>query len=664
MRSSYFNIIFLIGFFSLGAGCGVQSVPDSHLPAPIWEEQTIASIPSASRQTPYDEIYLPAHRRWTACQWLTDLGKPVNADFDFRLLGGSDVTLNSKTNLPDFLGNVDPGGSPLYSYALLGQTIPNKSEFLALVDKEFSSMQEVPFKLRLGALLMKKGLLNPLKQRNSIFQKKINEAFPGIFDSTSTLNRIQNSIPWMLLKNGNPDLELALALQDKNNSKISDQQITKLTQVMRTYAESVRVFGLPSWQSFEVEFRTGLSLALRGLRTTDPMERACSTALLHRMLSQMFMVIGYDRLPFEPREDGKGFHLPPFKDLLDSPAGNHFLVCPSAGSFVLKGHRKILDREALSTPYSQSGILYDLMPTPQVLPLCQKAMAIPYTGSSHQEFNGGSELDLAQATDWLSFINAMGHFFIAFNPGAPWWMDPTNTLGFPMSPFESLEQIKSSNAILPTDANALALGLINISVPSFQKKHLIFLTSNMKITETTTEASKIRISEEPKDLLGNHSPIRTKIRAATLLAEISFKLAESLKRLDLWQQNASTAVREDMLRTTDSKKRLMIFRDYRNFIDSLYASDATLKMLITSDKDSFRDQLETLKLAASLLVMQFASHDNAKCYSELIFDPQTGRETPFGACNEEDLTLWKFTIGLIAQEYRSPIFQQILDNAI
>jgi len=585
----------------------------------------------------------------SACDWQRMLAEAPKNNGLFRMLGAIEGDPTPATTAK---GNIDIAASPLFSYALLSLPVPNKREFLSLVDQEIEKNDGPQVILRLAKWLMDLGFVNPLKQRNKIIQETINKLLPGVFAPDHEVLPIRDTIPWMIFKNVYPDLEKSAPLE-----------------VLRNYAETLPLNMDGGWQGVEEGFRRGLQTAINGLKSPDPSERACSTMIFHQAVGQLLTIAGYDRLPLETRVDGSGSYLPAFAKLLSDSGSTTFVVCPAPGSFAMDGVRRIMGREAL-TAFDSTKMVYDLTAQPAPPRICTQGIAVPAFSDRYATYPPELGGEQATGTNVLSLISAVSHFLMTFNPAAVWWMDVES--GYPMASFDSFEKISGSGAILPSETYALSLGLLSVSFGMLQSKHLVFLNDVGQEVANAADATKIRLSEYSRST-GDSLPFVTTVRGATLLAELAFKMSESLSDLSTWKKRNDQILKQEkeaIDRELDENKRLVMqmhylrtIRELQTYIDGTFGSADILQTLVTEDPAGMRAQLTTLKLASSMLMATFATRESADaptftCYDHLLIDPIAGTEHGDGTCTARDQKLWKHVMKLISRAYRSPVFAE------
>lgn len=663
MRSFSSRLLFSALLISLAACSFKRDENDRSFLGALDSDALMRKLPVRDETNLLAELYEPAAGTG-ACAWLDTLGTASANSEKFRLLADWQVPgeEQQKVQISDVSGSVDIAASPLYQYALLTQEIPDRGEFMALLDQEYQKATTFgdTFKIGLVRTLIDIGLVNAYNLRNKIIQQKMDEALPGSFAEQETKNIFLDSIPSAVFQNGNPGL-IRLNIGAEEPKSVKDKKLADLRSTLAKYRRPNRLFSDGGWQAFSRDMKIGLSAAIRSLRSTDVREYACATTIFHRSFAQLLTVMGFPRLPVQQLESGRST-LPDFKDMLVHPETEELLACGSPGSFLKAGRRVLLTRDNIASAGTGPNPEFLLSKKPFVPAECHREMSEPLS-----QINFTSDLSsnqVATATELLSFLGGVVNFMSAFNPGAEWWSSPDNRLGFPLSPFESMEKIKSSGAILPTDSHALALGYLNLSFDVLLKKHLVYVGADGREVLNSADATGVRVSDAPRTP-GSKAKIKTTIRSVQELTETAFKLGHYLGRAGVWRRNAEDSLRADLASEPDARKRLSLQKDYREFIEGMFGSQDVLQKLTDTGAAGLAAQIRDLKLVMSLLSVAFAQRlPNKKigCFKESLLDPVTGKETFSGTCTAEEVKTWKYSVRLAARAFRSPVLQEIADS--
>lgn len=619
-----------------------------------------ANLADSSGSNFLQDLYAPSADS-TACQFLESLPAPTNANERFRLLGDWSLTnvSDGSFQISTVMGSVDMGSSPLYQYALLSQAIPDKVEFLALVEQEYAKAASFGDQAKMWAarLLLKLGVLNPYSIRNSAIQSKMDAALPGAFAVQKQKFLFKDSIPGAIFQNGNPGLTVLNSnATDARDSRAAKLQ--KLTAILNAYARPVKLFSDASWQTFAFEAKSSLSLSLRGLLSKDLRQQSCATVLLHRSFAQLLTVMGYNRSPTNALAGQQRSVLPDVPQMLVSETSQNFAVCPTQGSFLKDGKHVLLSRDDISVGGGSGGSYFYIGSQPYVAGACSRDKAVGF-GTNFTAGEGAPGVN-ASGSAFLAFAEGVANFMVAFNPGAPWWHRPENNIGFPLSPFESMERIKTSGAILPTDAHALALGFLSLSFQTLTDRYLMFVDADNKEVHDTSAAAGVRVSEQDR-VASSPGVVQTNIKAAASLLEIALKFSNSLLELSDWKTQAESYLSDELKSEPDARRRSALRTDYQNFIDSMFGDQANLDKVTASGPSSLREQLNDLQLVAAVLAAKFALHTKTgvDCAEDIWTNPQTGEERISGKCTEQEKKDWKYALSLAGQAFHSPLFLKL-----
>lgn len=660
MRSCFSKAVLLAAAI-LPAACSFKKAESERIFLPrLATGGLLQKLPSRDEATLLTDLYEPTEGV-SACDWLANLSETGTGPERFRLLGDwrtPDVT--DELQISELSGAVDIAASPLYQYALLTQQIPDKREFLALLDQEFQRAVSFGDVFKIGAVraLIKIGILNPYGVRNSVIQSKMDEALPGSFEQQEREQIFLDTIPGAVFQNGNPGL-VRLSFTADEPAELKRKKLQQLGQTLDEYKRPQRIFSEGGWTAFSRDMKTGLSAAIRSFRGSESRQLACGTAILHRTFAQLLTIMGFPRLPLKrSRESDRGV-LPDFEELLVNAETEEYSVCAAPGSFLKEGRRVLLSRDDIASTGDSAEPSFVLSAKPFVPQECRKVNTGPLTSLSY--VSSLSTDQIAPASELLAFLSGVTNFVTAFNPGAPWWSE-TN-LGFPLSPFESMEKIRSSGAILPADSHALSLGFLNLAFDVLLKKHLVYIGPDNKEVLNPADAVGIRISEAPRKP-GAPGKVRVTIGAVSELTETAFKLSHYLSLVRNWKQRAEVALEEELAAEKDFRKRIALRRDFDDFIAGMFASEDVLGKLGAAGEGSLAAQVQNLKLAITMLSISFSHKGNgfASCHAEMIFDPESGEGRFQGECSPDEERSWRYGLALAARSFRSPILQELAEG--
>lgn len=673
------------------APLGRQSIDDP-------DSFTGVSVGTATRMELLSKLYAP-QPGMTACGFLDDMAsaKTYLPGSRFRLVGEMGVDLaapgtnakaekkscarqcsplfwgsgackrckaerDSDVELFSLDGRVDISASPLYHYAVLSAEIPNRERFLELVEEEIDKQSLVitPF-ARLYKWLLSANIVDFYNTRNEKVQGRINDAFPGSFDPTAANQTLKKSFPEAVLRNGMPTFS-NLAPLPSDSRELRDRKSKDLRGILSAYSKAVPVFPLSGkWSSFQEDMERGMNLALQAFNTQNPKEQACATAIMHRGFTQLLTISGYDRQPTFDDAQREVSAYPSFEKLLDDPHGTAFRVCPIAGAFAKDGVRITLypkDLEAFDTEHNS----LDLMKTTPSSTSCGTVEAVAKNSWQYTHYLRPHVREEASGEDLINFVHGLSHWVVAFNPGATWWTQETNVIGFPMANFDDLLQITRSGGILPVQGHALSLALINVAFAKIMKSHMVMLDESMNETTNQDSAMFVRYSDKARDA-GTGGTIVTNLHSSVMALETAMKFSASFARLAKWKVESRQRMQEDLAHEQDPRKQEEVRREYASFVKGMFGGDKTFKLLTDYDDESIRKKLEKVELAMGMLNTAFAKEGmdgSYTCYNQLVKDLSVlgSQEDKLGSCNPDDLRRWKRAMGQLGAIYQSPLFSK------
>jgi hypothetical protein len=562
-------------------------------------------------------------------------------------------------------GRVDVAYNPLFQLGLLLQEIPDRKKFLELIDEEISNSF-----FRIIPLIAWKALITSpfgdvYKERNKLLEDKISEALPGSFDRRGDrVFLLEEALPNVVLQNGIPTVGmLGPTFDDTKESRI--EKNLNLEGILRAYSTPVDLIVSEEWSEVFRLDRLALASSVSAFLRNDPLEQACATVLLHRSFAQMLAVIGMDRLPVKPTsKDPKRYAFPEIAQLLNGKDSSEFMVCPTSGVFA-KDESYIRVSVDFLGSYTKEGPPLDLSRQAKRPELCTPQTAIPFAQAQDSLWPPRRQAieDLARAEDWLDVLGGFVNFAVAINPGSAWWRSSQNVLGYPLVAFDDINRAKGLGGILPVDAHVLALGLLNLGVPNFLNKHMVYLNSENRFRDMSdSDVIKIRISEDAFDRTKlAPKQVRTTIRSAARLAEMAFKLSNSLWRLDDWLVTARASLADEISRSEkglSSRTVESILKEYQDFVEGLFGSEENLLLLVATGDNSIRADLERLKEASAMLMAAFENPQGV-CFASLDLDLSTAVEQGVGECNPAERKEWNYSLSLIADRYQSALFERL-----
>jgi hypothetical protein len=677
--------------------------------------QNLRSIPqdSSPQEIPggglvlEEDIYSPA-KFMSACTWLDTLAsKTRDEEQGFRILEdygvktegsgwkgpfGDDSRLpffrrkkkdddagRENLDLASLYGRVQLNDNPLYEYGLVQNngSIPTREEFLKLVDAEiFKSPIKI---LPLIAARAAMGLgfpIDPYKKRNEIIQDtKIGAALPGVYDTQGQLYALKDTFPDVLVQNGAPYAEILKPLPNDSVQE-SEKKAIEIKKVLGVLSKRLPMFRERNWAAFRDDMRWGLSAAIRGMQSTNPIEQACAAAIFHRGFAQMLSVKGYDRPPLQhaKTERGSRWVLLGIDRFLENPRGTRLRACPGVGSFTRDGRSTQVKDDELADTSGASRLT--LASEPQPVRSCLEENARVLQVGKQPTVWGMKRPDMKAANleQKLEFMAGVSYFLMAFSPGSKWWFGDKVLVAYPLSDFgaeKTTKDILASGGLLPYEAFALSLGFLNLAGNNLIDQHLVYVDKRGVETTGDGDVLGVRISTSPRQAFAP-GPVVTDIHSVLLLTDVVFKLHETLAKMADWVQGTERQLAEEVRKNPDSPDTKRMQQDFDTFVKGLFGSRETLVMLTETGDDSIRKQVDDFRLALSLLLARFVKPDplqNAagkkiySCYAQLKLDPVTGVEEQLGSCDskttqglQSQTELFRQSMRLVGRAFRSPLY--------
>lgn len=656
-----------------------------------------------------DDIYTPA-KFMSACAWLDSLssrsqsdeqGFRILEDFGMRKDGSGwkgvfpfkaddkhffffkkkdkDDDLGRQTlDLANLYGRVQLNDNPLYEYGLVQKngSIPDRNEFLGLVDKEIfkSPIKILPLIAARG--LMGLGIINPYKKRNEIVQEQIAEALPGALDREFKIYKLKETFPDILVKNGAPFAEVLRPLPSDSTEE-SLKKAEQLEKVLEVLAKRLPMFRERNWSSFRDDMRWGLSAGIRGMQSTNPVEQACGAAIFHRGFAQMLSVKGYDRPPleFSRGSNGARWVLVDVNRFLESEKGTRLRACSGVGSFTRQGRStQVRDSELADT---SGGTGLTLASQPQPVRTCVPENSRILELKKQQPTVWGQkrpDMKAANLSEKLEFMAGVSYFLMAFAPGSKWWFGDKGLVSYPLADFgedKELKDILSSGGLMPYESFALSLGFFNLAGNNLIDKHLTYVDKQGKEVAANGAVFGVRISDKPRKHF-EKGIVTTDIHSVLLLTDVVFKLHETLEKMATWLADTERSIKDEVSRNPNSPESKRMKKDFNNFVNGLFGGRETLVLLTSNSEGSVRKQIDDFRLALSLVLARFVKPDpvlNAagkkiySCYGKLQLDPETGVEERLGDCGEgranglqSETELFRQSMRLVGRAFRSPLY--------
>jgi len=567
-------------------------------------------------------------------------------------------------------GRIDIAANAIYQFGLTrtlregedGRGIPDRARFMRELDEEISKKDLFigqPF-ARLKQLILGLGVVDFYKLRNDLITTKIHESLPGVFDHNtrekSQVYRLFHVIPEIVFSNAIRDQFSVLPNLSDNKFALATKLVV-LKRMLKNFEKPLPLFVNNSWLAFEKDSRISVNLALSGMLSNKPSEQVCGAVLFNRSLSQLLSLIGYVRPPMIQDSVLKTSRLPEFKKMLNHDQGSVLKSCPIPGVFSTfqegRNLRLLIDENDLGTTENRDYLLPARIPA---IPACDPSVAVAENSWDYLHFSKFYNDSVAGSDEWLALLRAVSQFLVAFNPGAEWWRGDRQ---FPLMNLQDLNKAALSEGILPYESHALALGIINLAVTQFEKKHLVLMNSAGQEVLSSDDAMALRISQKPR-IAGAKGKVATTVYSATLLTEAAFKFGVSFKRLAEWKTTAEK-MRSDMEFIKNPEERKLMIADYDGFMQGVFGSIDNLEMLTEESDDSVRSLLSNLQVATALLMSSFVrqkSDGSYGCFAEIENDLDQATEKMIGVCTAEEERRFKVLMRILAKTYQSPLFSR------
>jgi len=610
----------------------------------------------------------------------------LDALHDRSLMFGDDSNL---INLNNLYGRIQLNDHPLLEYGLLAQSgsersggsIPNESEFHDLFNDEITKSPILLLPMIGLKLLMRTGVVGWEKIRNKAFTDKIGESLPGVYDESFELYPLQGTYADVFVKNGFPYSEILKPLPT-DSREVIERKDAELRRVLEQMAKRVPMFRNNSWSAFLDDMRYGMSAAIRGIKSTSPIEQACGTVIYHRAFSQLLTIKGYDRAPLKITGNGSKRRkaLVGVSDFLDHNEGTRMKACRRSGSFLRDGKlTQVKDSELAD---EDVGLKMTLTDKPNPSEECTLSEARPLLEQKEQPTYVESARGYEEASfhEKVEFLGGIAYFMMSLVPGTDWWFSSNSPVPYPLADFGSnkeAEDIIASGGMLPFEAFAISLAYINMVGMPIVDNHVVYVDIDGKeVDADDPKVTGVRISATERKAFAK-GPVVTELKSVSLMTDVVFKLHDALEILADWHAETEESLR--LLSGNNSTATKKMRQEYESFMNGILGSDniagskRTLNLLIDDSKGSLRDQLKSLKLALSLLLNKFAVPRDLEdlsqgytCVDELHLDPVTGIEKQVGRCSEvsvgklqSDDELWRQSMRLVGRAFQSPLFLEM-----
>jgi hypothetical protein len=513
------------------------------------------------------------------------------------------------------------------------------------------------------------GLADVYSKRNEIIQDRINQAFPTAFDAKRRPVDLRGSFPEALLRNGIPFLARLIPAQG-DSREVQQQKLVQLQGVLSAYSRETPVFSDASWKSMADEIEASMNLSLAALGATNSHEQACATVLMHRSFTQLLSVIGFDKSPLLYDEQSGEGYFPSFEKLLDHKEGSTLRACRQASYFVDGSYRRFLTADDLGN-FNTGTDYWPLDKHPASTEFCTPQKALPLESWQYNNQDRPASQGVADSDDWFDLIRSSAHFAAALNPGASWWDSNPARMGYPLIKFDSLHNVAQTGGLLPYQAHALGLAVMNVAVSALDRRHLVYMDRDGSEVKDAEKALLIRLSLKAR-AKGSHQPAITTLRSALTLVDTVLKLRGSFSVVADWQYRGDAYIAALKADTkVDAEELAFEEIEYAAIKKGLFGGPDNLQNLTTTQPGKARDIMRRVQIASLMLAGQFAKKQPGggySCYTQIKTsfngDGTLASEERLGECKGDDRRLFKEVFGKVAKLYGSPLFAEYARDSV
>lgn len=447
---------------------------------------------------------------------------------------------------------------------------------------------------------------------------KLEENFPGIFGEAV---KGEGSLNW------------------KVANRATDLSRIRKDELREILTSRVQLFpGNGSWQEYADSTRISLAAAAKAYRDgADGKEKLCALVLLQQNFAQLLRVKGH-YAPVSLAYSRGGPNASIQKLSSNNPSFQRREVY---GAFydVLAKKSVVLENESIKN-YNPSEKLISVIPS------------VP---------NGFPVFGAGKLSDAMALMEALLHSYEATSPAAPWVKtDADYLLG---------DILASERALLPSEAHALALGLLTVHFKNLAALHIKKVDQQGKGLAPGGTAAGILLASERKSPNVFHVSLADTMR----FARIVFYLDNALKQFGRKNPEEWAALNNTYdLKTLASLFGTTVFskeqleemylkkEDIEHYCGAedecmrkeLAARQATVANLLAGN--SLRDNLKALKLPLAMLLAQLGTSPSG-CISDLEWDLSSGARVPGLECSVEERNELADLFTVMARDTRAAI---------
>ncbi len=600
-----------------------------------------------------------------ACQYLDSLPKASKNESRFRLMqfateDSFDVSQDGM--VMSAKGRVDVAANPLFQYALFLENIPSRDDFFDLLRGEKSWEGYALLKTYVTANrhyidnIFGKFIAGSAKEmphsfygfiRDSIFTNTLKGYLPGIFDKDPKFYKFNESIPELILQSGIPS-------RFAEAKPLNNSHYEKVVYDLEPLTRDTELFRTELWSDYSVDVQKSLRTAIWGLRSQNPRIEACSTFLIHRVLSQYLRLKGIHQPPVRLFENGGQVYssLPLFKDLISNDTEKPSVkACARPGVFKNSINQRLIIAED-SLAEAELGI--SVTPRIQIEKNCDLDEALPSKSNEYQQrVKQLTNYETGRLNDWAHLLSGAVEFLSAFNPEAPWWKNLPENVSYPMLSVQELNFKNGPKGVMPLESHQLAAAMILMSSFSLDKYFILF-DKNQKRTKTVSETAKIILSENQISTFAPNARLESRIETLVLFVESFLKIYPQLETLREWNKKLKGG-----LGTPEELKAI------ERFVNGAFKSKYHLEQVMDTFYEPVADRASDFIYALFLNMGEFlkSEGDRLSCFDELSYTVDSNgvlqNPTRSGQCSVEIQTRVTKLMNLASLYFKAPVFRKI-----
>lgn len=513
-------------------------------------------------------------------------------------------------------GYTDVAESPLTQF-ILGEKfkVDSEEDFYKKAKAEYEAGRIGGMKWLYVKMMNSMGNLRSVQY--SATNDKLAETFPGLFGQT-----------------GIADASLNFSLA-KRVANIPDNNEKKVAAIL---SSKVQLFpGDSTWATYADSSRKSLAAASIGFKSSNDKERLCSLVLFQQNFAQLLRIKGFQAPVFKKK---RNTHVNALTEL--SASNPEFLHVEKYGSFIdtRTNETVVLENEDISQ--------YD--PSKSLMGISEK-------------ISDGTEVNqLAPLEGSLDLMEALISSFEATSPASPWI--ETYFLG---------DIQGEGKAILPVEANTLALGLLTIHFKNLAGLHIRKVNAQGKSLRDGEDAAGIILASSA--VSNNQSKVRLDevIKFTYVAAYLENALKNFIGKSPADIQKLNQGYRDETLIALFGQnmfasgdldalvKKHLVENNVSPAEQEKVAKEQRALLEAALAKPSLIDNLRALKFPLALLLSKMGTGE-AGCASELNWDLSTGRVEAISACEAKQKEALANAFRLLGRSTKSPLLMKKADQ--